>query len=99
MEYLVLGPASMGIFTMLGALINIEDDLKNIEKIAKAWDCEAQEYRMKYHKASKIEEKDYEHIGDCVREVPEEYENIFENKISQPLARTLGEILKLRREE
>ena len=34
MEYLVLGPASMGIFTMLGALINIEDDLKNIKEIS-----------------------------------------------------------------
>ena len=32
-------------------------------------------------------------------EVTEEYENIFVTKISQTLARTLGEILKLRREE
>ena len=37
---------------------------------------------MKYYKASQIEEKDYEHIGDCVREVPEEdeeTENIYQS--------------------
>ena len=32
-------------------------------------------------------------------EVTEEYENIFEKKISQPLARTLGKILKLRKKK
>jgi len=59
-----------------------EDELKKIEKIEKAWDCEAQEYRMKYYKESKIEEKDYEHIGDCVDEEPdeeEETENIYQS--------------------
>jgi hypothetical protein len=55
-----------------------EDDLKNVEKIAKACDCE----NMKYYKARKGEEKDNEHIGDCVREVPEEEEeteNIYQS--------------------
>jgi len=34
MEYLILGPASMGIFSMLGALMQHEEDLKNIKHIS-----------------------------------------------------------------
>lgn len=36
MEYLILGPASMGIFSMLGSLIQHEDELKNIKEISGA---------------------------------------------------------------
>eukprot|EP00092_Neocalanus_flemingeri_P008968 GFUD01009649.1.p1 GENE.GFUD01009649.1~~GFUD01009649.1.p1 ORF type:complete len:439 (+),score=121.99 GFUD01009649.1:419-1735(+) len=49
-----------------------EDDLKKDEKITKTWDCEAQEYKAFNLKDDKIEEKDYEHIGDCTKEDPEE---------------------------
>ena len=34
MEYLVLGPASMGIFAILGCLMKYENDLKNIKEIS-----------------------------------------------------------------
>lgn len=34
MEYLVLGPAGMGIFTLLGSLMKYEDDLKHIKEIS-----------------------------------------------------------------
>lgn len=34
MEYLVLGPAGMGIFTLVGSLIKYEDDLKHIKEIS-----------------------------------------------------------------
>ena len=34
MQYLILGPASMGIFSMLGSLIQHEEELKNIKEIS-----------------------------------------------------------------
>jgi len=34
MEYLILGPASMGIFSMLGCLMQHEEDLKHIKEIS-----------------------------------------------------------------
>lgn len=34
MEYLVLGPAGMGIFTLVGSLMKYEDELKNIKEIS-----------------------------------------------------------------
>jgi predicted acylesterase/phospholipase RssA len=34
MEYLILGPASMGIFSMLGSLIQHEEELKDIKEIS-----------------------------------------------------------------
>lgn len=34
MKYLILGPASMGIFSMLGSLIQHEEELKSIEEIS-----------------------------------------------------------------
>jgi len=36
MEYLVLGPASMGLFAIVGSLMKYEDDLKNIKEISGA---------------------------------------------------------------
>jgi len=36
MEYLILGPASMGIFSMLGSLIQHEDEIKSIKEISGA---------------------------------------------------------------
>jgi len=36
MEYLVLGPAGMGIFALLGSLMKYEDELKNIKEISGA---------------------------------------------------------------
>jgi hypothetical protein len=36
MEYLVLGPAGMGIFTIVGSLMKYEDDLKHIKEISGA---------------------------------------------------------------
>lgn len=36
MEYLLLGPAGMGIFGMVGSLMKHEDDLKNIKEISGA---------------------------------------------------------------
>jgi len=57
------------------------DDLKKTLKTEKPWDCEAQEYRINMDNFKEIEEKDYEHIGDCVEEVPDEgdeVENIYQ---------------------
>lgn len=34
MEYLVLGPAGMGIFTILGSIIKYEDEIKNVKEIS-----------------------------------------------------------------
>ena len=34
MEYLVLGPAGMGMFSIVGSLMKYEDDLKNIKEIS-----------------------------------------------------------------
>lgn len=36
MEYLVLGPAGMGIFTLVGSLMKYEDTIKNIKEISGA---------------------------------------------------------------
>lgn len=36
MEYLVLGPAGMGIFALVGSLMKYEDELKNIKEISGA---------------------------------------------------------------
>ena len=57
------------------------EDPKESLKVFKNWDCEAQQYRESCSTERHMEDKMYEHIGDCVDEVPDdihEIENIYQ---------------------
>jgi len=64
----------------------IDNHLGKENAMTKEWDCEAQEYITNYLKSVQIHEKDYAHIGDCIKvnpdeddESPEESEHIYQS--------------------